>query len=155
MLLYTPHVCSYCEAIWYSKVSYHLMWVITGFNWFTKSYTAAAELANSTLPPYSIYQTSMFNSYYSRTNNITAEIKVHAQSALSNHSWSATFWPRVDEFSVLELIFHILHLSFRYSHIWLFIPNDTLWWRSPNVTVWVEYKNLYGTHPYIYVLMFV
>jgi len=74
------------------------------------NYTTAAQAANSTHQPFTIYQTT--------------SIKVHAVDNKTGHAWSSTFWPRVDEFSVLELL-----NSYNNSFV-----------KNQNLTVFVEYQ---------------
>lgn len=76
------------------------------------NYNDAAALAAKTVPPVTIYETTT--------------VLVHARDNLTGHEWVATYWPRVDEFSQLELAGTFnTSLSF-----------------NPNLTIWVEYNGI-------------
>jgi len=53
------------------------------------NYKDAAAAAAKTKEPFTIYQTTT--------------VFVYAQDNLTGHEWKSTFWPRIDEFSQLEL----------------------------------------------------
>jgi len=83
-------------------------------------YNNAASDANNTVQPFTIYQTTT--------------VFVHARDNVTGHEWKATFWPRIDEFSQLEL-----SGSFNNSMIF-----------NPNLTVWVEYQNRTTSPKHVY-----
>lgn len=73
-------------------------------------YNDAASAANGTVQPFTIYQTTT--------------VYIHGRDEVTGHEWVATFWPRIDEFSVLEIAGSNNSMIF-----------------NPNLTIWVEYQN--------------
>lgn len=83
-------------------------------------YNNAASDANSTVQPFTIYQTTT--------------VYLHVRDNVTGHEWKATYWPRIDEFSLLEVVGS-------YNNSMSF---------NPNVTVWVEYQNRTTTPKRVY-----
>lgn len=81
-------------------------------------------------------------------------VNIHARDNKTNQEWTSTYWPRVDEFSLLAVngtdIF-IFFLCFGPFYTFLFIylisiPNATRLAFNPNLTITIElvgYDNVY------------
>jgi len=78
------------------------------------NYTNAVNLAAVTHPPYALFDTTT--------------VYLYARDNITNQHWAATFWPRVDEFSQLELTGSF---ALNYS----FNPNLTIWASHMNITL--------------------
>jgi hypothetical protein len=73
---------------------------------------AAGDVDNTTTTPLTRYD--------------TVPVYLHLKNNYTQHEWMATYWVRVDEFSLLEVA---------YSDIEYFIYN-------PNMTIWMEFRGM-------------
>jgi len=83
-------------------------------------YTEAPSFANETTQPFTKYDTTT--------------VIVHVRDNVTGHEWKAMYYPRVDEFSQLELA-------------GTFSTSMTF---NPNVTLWVEFQNRTTTPKHVF-----